>query len=87
MRDAQNYYIKRNKLNLRRGYELKTNLVKDKDSDQLADSHNMLNRRKHYFSQLLNVHNVSDVRQIEVHTATPLVPSLSCLEAETAFAK
>jgi hypothetical protein len=26
------------------------------------------------FSQLLNVHNVSDFRQIEVHTAEPLVP-------------
>jgi hypothetical protein len=33
----------------------------------LADPHNILNRWKNYFSQLLNVHNVSDVRQIEVH--------------------
>jgi hypothetical protein len=32
---------------------------------------------KNYFSQLLNVHNVSDVRQIEVHTAEPLVPGPS----------
>jgi hypothetical protein len=39
------------------------------------------------FSQLLNVHNVSDVRQIEVHTAEPLVPSPSRLEVETAIAK
>jgi hypothetical protein len=39
------------------------------------------------FSQLLNVHNVSDVRQIEVHTAEPLVPGPSCLEVETAIAK
>jgi hypothetical protein len=28
------------------------------------------------------VHYVSDVRQIEVHTAEPLVPGLSCLEVE-----
>jgi hypothetical protein len=35
----------------------------------------------------LNVHNVSDVRQIEVHTAEPLVPGPSCLEVETAIAK
>jgi hypothetical protein len=41
-----------------------------------------LNRWKNYFSQLLNVHNVSDVRQIEVHTAEPLVPGPSCLEVE-----
>jgi hypothetical protein len=37
--------------------------------------------------QLLNVHNVSDVRQIDVHTAEPLVPSPSLLEVETAIAK
>jgi hypothetical protein len=42
--------------------------VKDENGDLLADSRNILNRWKNYFSQLLNVHNVSDVRQIEVHT-------------------
>jgi hypothetical protein len=40
-----------------------------------------------YFSQLLNVHNVSDVRQIEVHTAEPLAPGSSRLEVEIAIAK
>jgi hypothetical protein len=30
----------------------------------------------------MNVHNVSDVRQIEVHTAEPLVPGNSRLEVE-----
>jgi hypothetical protein len=40
-----------------------------------------------YFSQLLNVHNVSDVRQKEVHTAEPLVPCPSRLEVEIAIAK
>jgi hypothetical protein len=53
----------------------------------LADSHDILNRRKNYFSQLLNVHNVSDVRQIEVYTAEPLVPGPSHLEVETDIAK
>jgi hypothetical protein len=33
------------------------------------------------------MHNVSDVRQIEVHTTQPLVPGLSHLEVETAIAK
>jgi hypothetical protein len=60
--------------------------VKDENSDLLADSHKILNRWKNYFSQLLNVHNVSDVRQIEVHTAEPLVPGPSYLEAEIAIA-
>jgi hypothetical protein len=40
--------------------------VKDKNVDLLEDSHNILNRWKNYFSQLLNVHRASDVRQIEI---------------------
>jgi hypothetical protein len=36
-----------------------------------TDSHNILNKSKNYFSQLLNVHKVSDVRLIEIHTAEP----------------
>jgi hypothetical protein len=47
--------------------------VKDENGDLLADSDNILNRWKNYFSQLMNVHNVSDVSQIKVHTAEPLV--------------
>jgi hypothetical protein len=61
--------------------------VKDENGDLLADSHSILNRWKYYFSQLLNVHNVSDVSQIEVHTAEPLVPGPSRLEVEIAIAK
>jgi hypothetical protein len=33
-------------------------------------------------SQLLNVHEVNDVRQTEIHTAEPLVPEPSALEVE-----
>jgi hypothetical protein len=62
-------------------------LIKDKNGDLLADSYNILNRWKNYFSQLLNVHNVSDVRQIEVHTAEPLVPGPSRIEVEITIAK
>jgi hypothetical protein len=67
----------------KRGYEPRNNLVKDENGDLLVDSHNIFNRWKNYFSQLLNVRNVSDVRQIEVHTAEPLVPGPSPLEVET----
>jgi hypothetical protein len=42
---------------------------------------------KNYFSQLLNVHSVSDVRQIEVHMTEPLVPGPSGLEVEIVIAK
>jgi hypothetical protein len=39
------------------------------------------------FHNVLNVHNVSDVRQREVHTAELLVPGPSRLEGEMAIAK
>jgi hypothetical protein len=63
----------------KRGYQPRNNLVKDENGDLLADSHNILNRWKNYFSQLMNVHDASDVRQIEVHTAEPLKPCPSHL--------
>jgi hypothetical protein len=50
----------------KRGYQPRSNLVKDENGDLLADSHNILNRWKNYFSQLLNVYRVSDVRQTEM---------------------
>jgi hypothetical protein len=49
------------------------NLVKDENGDMLADSHNILNKWKNYFSQLLTAHRVSDVRRIEIRTAVQLV--------------
>jgi hypothetical protein len=39
------------------------------------------------FSQLLNVHSVSDVKQIEIHTAEPLVAGPSYFEVEISVAK
>jgi hypothetical protein len=60
--------------------------VKDENGALLADSHNILNRWKNYFSQLLNVHRVSGVRQVEIHTAEPLIPDLSLFEVEIAIA-
>jgi hypothetical protein len=54
--------------------------VKDENGDLLADSHNILNKWKNYFSQLLNVHRVSDIRQIEIHTAELLEPDSSHYE-------
>jgi hypothetical protein len=71
----------------KRGYKPRNNLRKDENGNLLADSHNILKRWKNYFSQLLIVHNVSDVRQIEVHIAEPLVPGSSPLEVEIAVAK
>jgi hypothetical protein len=41
----------------------RSSLVKDENGDLLADPRNILSRWKNYFSQVLNVHRVSDVRQ------------------------
>jgi hypothetical protein len=62
--------------------------VKD-ENDDLVVSHRTLNRWKSFFSQLLNVHRVCDVRQMEIHTAEllVLVPDPSPFEVETAIAK
>jgi hypothetical protein len=60
--------------------------VKDENGDLLADSYIILNSWKNYFSQLLNVHRASDVRQREIHTAEPLVPDPSPFEIENAIA-
>jgi hypothetical protein len=65
----------------------RNNLVKAEIGDLLADSHSALSMWKNYFFQLLNVHNVSDVRQIEVHMAKQLVPGSSRLEVEISTAK
>jgi hypothetical protein len=59
----------------------------DENGALLADSHNILNRWKNYFSQFLNVHRVSDVRQIEIHTAEVLLPDPTPTEVEIAIAK
>jgi hypothetical protein len=65
----------------------RTNLVKYKNDDLLADSHNILNRWKNYFCQLLNVHGVKNVRQTDIHTAESSVSEPSSFEAKTAVAK
>jgi hypothetical protein len=52
----------------KRGYQPRSNLVKDENVDLLANSYNTLNLWHGYGSQLLNIYNVSDVRQIEIHT-------------------
>jgi hypothetical protein len=56
------------------------------NGDLFANS-NTVYRWNSYFSQLLNVHCVSDVRKIEIHTAEPLVPGPIHLEAEINIVK
>jgi len=44
-------------------YQPRTNIVKDDKGDLVADSHCILARWRNYFSKILNVHGVNDVRQ------------------------
>jgi hypothetical protein len=67
---------------IKSGYQPRNNLVKDENGDRLADCHNILNKWKNYYSQLFNVHRVSDVTQIKLHAAEPLVPDPSPTEAK-----
>jgi hypothetical protein len=46
-----------------------------------------MNRWENYFSQLLNVYRVGDVRQIKVHTDEALVPHPSPFEVQITNAK
>jgi hypothetical protein len=71
----------------KKGYQPRTNLVKDERGDLVADPHKILNRWKNYFRQLLNVHGAGDVRQTEMHTAEPFVPEPSSSEVEVAIGK
>jgi exopolysaccharide biosynthesis predicted pyruvyltransferase EpsI len=48
----------------------------------VTDFHSILAPWRNSFSQLFNVHGVSDVRQTEIHTAEPVVPKSSASEVE-----
>jgi len=71
----------------KKGYQPRTNEVKDKKRDFVVLSHSILTGWRNHFSQLLNVHWVNDVRQTEIHTAEPLVPEPSASDVELAIDK
>ena len=50
-------------INDMKGYQPRTRIVKYEKGDLVADSHSIMVRWRNYFSQILNVHGVSDVRQ------------------------
>jgi len=69
----------------KKGYQPRTNIVKDDKGDLVADFHSILARWGNYFSQILNVHGINDVMQTEIHTAEPLVPEPTASEVELAI--
>jgi hypothetical protein len=64
----------------KKGYQPRTVIVKDERGDLVVDPHSIMARWRNSFSQILNVHGVSDVRQAQIHTVEPLVPEPSFLE-------
>jgi len=74
-------------IDLKKGYQPRTNIVKDEKVDLVTDSHSILARWRNYFSRLLNVRLISDVRQTEIHTAESLVPEPSAFEVEIPIEK
>ena len=72
---------------LNKGYQPRTNMVKDVKSDLVIDSHRILSRWRNCFSQLFNVHGADDVRQRVVHTVKPLVPEPSAFDVGMVIGK
>jgi hypothetical protein len=69
------------------GYQPRTNIVMDEKGDLVTDSHSIVAGWRNCFSQLFNVHGVSDVRQTYIHAAELLVPQLRAYKFETAIEK
>jgi len=61
--------------------------VKYDKGDLVADFHSTLARWRNYFSQILNVHGINDIRQSEIHTAETLVPEPIASKFEFAIEK
>ena len=61
----------------KKGYQHRTTIGKDEKSDLVADPRTIMARWRNYFSHLLNVHEVNNIRQAEIYTVEPLVPEPS----------
>jgi hypothetical protein len=71
----------------KKGYQSRINIIKNKNGNLIADPQNVLNRWKNFFNQVLNIHGVHDVRQMDIHTAEPLVPESSLVKVEITIGK
>ena len=56
---------------VKKGYQARTNVVKDEKGDLVADSYNIVARWRNYFSQLLNVLGVNGIKPRDIHTTEP----------------
>ena len=68
-------------------YQVRTNIVKDEEGDLVTDIYSILSKWRNNLSQLLSVHEVKVIRQLEVQTAEPRVPEPTAFEVEMATEK
>jgi hypothetical protein len=68
-------------------YQPRVNIIKDENDNLLADPQSVFNKWKNFFNQVLNVHGVHDIRQMDIHMAKPLLPELSLVKVKTAIGK
>jgi hypothetical protein len=68
-------------------YQPRINIIKDENGNLLVEPQIVLNRWKNFFNQVLNIHGVHGVRQMDMHTAESLVPEPSLVEVEIAIEK
>ena len=66
----------------KKGYQPRTNVEKDEIGNLVADSYSSVARWRNYFSHLLHVHVIIDVRQREIHTSEKLLPKLRTVDVE-----
>jgi hypothetical protein len=66
-------------------YQPIPSIVKGEKDDLVTDNHSVLAMCRNYFSQLLNVLGVNEIRQTEIRTVEPLMPELSAFEFEMAI--
>jgi hypothetical protein len=71
----------------KKGYQPRINDIKDENGNLLTDPQSVLNWWKNFFNQVLNVHGVHDIRQIDIHMAEPSVPEPSLIEVKIAIGK
>jgi hypothetical protein len=69
------------------GYQPRINIIKDENGNLIADPQSVWNRWKIFFNQVINMYGIHDVRQMDIHTAEPLVPEPSLVVLEIATGK
>jgi hypothetical protein len=65
----------------------RTNIVKDEKGDSFIELYSILARCNNHFSHLSNLHEVSNVRRTEIHTAESLLAKMSAFVVEMAITR